>query len=73
MSDLPFSQLFRDIATAPRDETTIEVKHGIHQQIVRAVWSEQNQSFVCEGDPHWLTLHRVTGWRPVVSIGYLPR
>ena len=59
------SRLLQDIATAPRDGTTIEVKHGIHQQIVRAVWSEQNQAFVREDDPHRLTLSRVTGWRPV--------
>ena len=57
------SRLLRDMATAPRDGTAIEVKHGIHQQIVRAVWSEQNQAFVREDDPYHRTLQRVTGWR----------
>jgi len=67
MRQPPTTRLLQDIATAPRDGTTIEVKHGIYQQIVRATWSGQHQAFVREGDPHRLTLHRVTGWRFVTK------
>lgn len=56
---------FQDMAMAPRDGTTIEVRHGPLQETVRAQWAGQNQAFILEDDPHRKTLHRVTGWRPV--------
>jgi hypothetical protein len=67
MRQPPTTRLLQDIATARRDGTTIEVKHGIYQQIVQAAWSGQRQAFVREGDPYRLTLHRVTGRRPVAK------
>ena len=56
---------FRDMKTAPKDGTVIEVRHGPDQEIVRAVWSGQGQAWVREDDPLRRTLHRVTGWRAV--------
>ena len=58
---------FHDMVTAPKDGTMIEVRHGPYQETVRAVWSGQNQAFILNGDPLRKTLHRVTGWRPVVA------
>jgi hypothetical protein len=56
---------FRDLRTAPRDGTAIEIKHGPAQEVVRARWSGQGQAWVRVGDPLRRALHRVTGWRPV--------
>ena len=56
---------FRDIKTAPKDGTVIEVRHGPDQEIVRAEWSGQGQAWVREDDPLRRTLHKVTGWRPM--------
>ncbi len=56
---------FRDMNTAPRNATPIEVKHGPEQVIVLAEWSGQAQAWILVDDPHRKTLHRVTGWRPV--------
>ena len=55
---------FRDIKSAPKDGTVIEVRHGPDQEIVRAEWSGQLQAWVCEDDLLCQTLHKVTGWRP---------
>ena len=57
--------IFRDMSTAPRNATPIEVKHGPEQVIVLAEWSGQAQAWILVDDPHRKTLHRVTGWRPV--------
>jgi hypothetical protein len=57
--------VFRDMRSAPKDGTAIEVRYGPDQEIVRAVWSGQGQAWVQVDDPHRKTLHRVTGWRPV--------
>ena len=62
-------QAFQDMGRAPRDGTTIEVKHGMHQEIVRAGWDDQKQAFIREDDPDRRTLHRVTEWRPVTGEG----
>lgn len=56
---------YRPIATAPRDGTVIEVRHGPTQTPVRAEWSGQNQGWIRADDPERRTLHRVTEWRPV--------
>ncbi len=56
---------FFDVETAPKDGTTIEVKHGMHQQTVRAVWSGPDDAFIRKNDSYRWTLHRVTAWRPV--------
>jgi hypothetical protein len=56
---------FRDIKSAPRDGTVIEVRHGPDQEIVRAEWSGQGQAWVREDDPLRRTLHKVASWRPV--------
>jgi hypothetical protein len=58
------SGIFRDLRSAPRDGTAIEVKHGPQQEIVLARWSGQSQSWTKVHDPERRTLHRVTGWRP---------
>ena len=58
------STAFRDMTTAPRDGTIIEVRQGPDQQAVRACWAGQTQAFVGADDPHRTTLHQVTGWRP---------
>jgi hypothetical protein len=55
---------FRGIASAPRDGTLIEVRHGPDQVIVLAWWAGQNQGFVRDDDPLRRTLHRVSLWRP---------
>jgi hypothetical protein len=47
------------------DGTTIEVRRGPDQVVVRAHWSGQSQAFIRDDDPLRKTLHRVTGWRPV--------
>jgi hypothetical protein len=59
--------LFRDIGTAPRDGTLIEVGHGPDQAVAVAYWSGQNQAFVADADPLRRSLQRVTGWRPLVE------
>jgi hypothetical protein len=59
------STIFRDMRTAPKDGSVVEVRHGPDQEVVRAHWAAQNQAFVRTDDPHRKTLHRVTGWRPV--------
>ena len=56
---------FRDIRSAPKDGTVIDVLHGPEQEIVRAEWSGQGQAWVREDDSLRRTLHKVTGWRPV--------
>jgi hypothetical protein len=56
---------FRDMKIAPRDGTTIEVRHWRKQEIVRTRWSGQEQCWVREDDPQHRLLHRVSGWRPV--------
>ncbi|HXE18654.1 MAG TPA: hypothetical protein VN629_03515 [Castellaniella sp.] len=56
--------LLRDMTTAPRDGTTIEVRHGPQQELVRAHWSGQIEAFIADDDPDRRALHRVTGWRP---------
>jgi len=60
---------FRDMVSAPRDGTAIEVCHGPQQEVVRAEWNAQAQSWIRDDDPHRRTLHRVTGWRPVPARG----
>jgi hypothetical protein len=55
---------FRDITTAPRDGTLIEVRHGPDQVTVLARWAGQNQAFIRDDDPLRRTLHRVSLWRP---------
>jgi hypothetical protein len=56
---------FRDIKSAPQDSTTIEVKHGPSQEIVRARWSGQTQAWIRDHDPIRKTLHKVSVWRPI--------
>ena len=58
---------FRDIKSAPKDGTVIDVWHGAEheQEIARAVWHEQAQAWVRADDLMCRTLHKVTGWRPV--------
>ena len=62
---------FRDMASAPRDGTAIEVCHGPQQEVVRAEWNAQAQAWVREDDSHRRTLHRVTGWRPIPARGHI--
>jgi hypothetical protein len=62
---MPRTQPYRPIATAPRDGTEIEVRHGPDQLPTRAEWSGQNQGWIRAGDPERKTLHRVTEWRKV--------
>ena len=59
------SSTFRDMKTAPLDGTTVEVRHGPDQEVVRAHWSGQGQAWTRADDPLRRALHRVTGWRPV--------
>jgi hypothetical protein len=56
-----------DMQTAPRDGTSIEIKHGPQQEIVLARWSRQAQAWVKTYDPEHKTLHRVAGWRPALA------
>jgi hypothetical protein len=63
------SQPFRHIASAPRDGTLIEVRHGPDQGIVLAPWAGQNQAFVRDDDPLRRTLNRVSLWRPAKPRG----
>jgi hypothetical protein len=60
---------FRDITTAPRDGTLIEVKHGRDQVTVLARWAGQNQAFICDVDPLRRSLHQVSLWRPAKPRG----
>jgi hypothetical protein len=55
---------FRGIASAPRDGTLIDVKHGPDQVIVLPRSAGQNQAFVRDDDPLRRTLDRVSLWRP---------
>jgi hypothetical protein len=66
---MPRNPLLRDMTTAPRDGTTIEVRHGPRQEIVLAYWSGQIEAFVADDDPHRRALHRVSGWRPAKRRG----
>ena len=52
------------IATAPRDGSTIEVRHGPAHLIVRAHWSKRDEFWVQDGDPQRQSLQQVTSWRP---------
>jgi hypothetical protein len=61
------SRTFRDLRSAPRDSSTIEIQHGPAKEVVLALWSGQSQSWVKVGDPQRETLHRVTGWRPALA------
>jgi hypothetical protein len=79
---MPRSVAFRDLRSAPRDGSTIEVKHGPRQKVVHARWSGQGQAWVRVGDPLRQALHRVTGWAPLGRgrapedqwvLGYDPR
>jgi hypothetical protein len=56
---------WRDMATAPRDGTDVEVRHGRDQQVVVAWWNRQLQGFIQAGNPLRYVLHMVTGWRPI--------
>jgi hypothetical protein len=42
---------FRDIASAPRDGTVIEVCHGPDQAVVLARWIGQTQAWTADADP----------------------
>jgi hypothetical protein len=55
---------FRGIASAPRDGSLIEVRHGPDQVAVLARWAGQTQAWIADGDPVRRTLHRVSVWRP---------
>lgn len=57
--------LFRDLKTAPRDGTTVEVKHGRDQAVARAQWSGLKQAWLLDDDEDRQLLERVTGWRPI--------
>lgn len=63
------SRIFRDMRSAPRDGSAIEVKHGLQQEIVLARWSGQSQSWIKVHDPDRRTLHQVTAWRPAPTNG----
>jgi hypothetical protein len=56
--------LFREMTTAPKDGTPIEVRHGPIQEIALASWSEQNQAWIRANDPSPKTLQSVRVWRP---------
>ena len=58
---MPRNPLLRDMVSAPRDGTTIEVRHGPKQELVLAHWSGQIQAFIADDDPLRRALHRVTG------------
>ena len=60
----PLAAKFRDIASAPRDATVIEVRHGPRQVVVLARWAGQTQAGIADTDPLRKTLHRVSVWRP---------
>src|ERR1700689_5189366 len=64
---MPRRDAFRDLQSAPRDSTAIEIKHGPAQEVVCARWSGQGQAWVRIGDPLRQALHRVTGWRPATE------
>jgi hypothetical protein len=58
------SRTFRDMRSAPRDGSAIEIKHGPQQEIALACWSARTLTWVRVGDPERHPLCRVTGWRP---------
>jgi hypothetical protein len=70
---MPRTKPLRDMASAPRDGTVVEVRHGPEQQILRAVWAGQNQAFVAADDENQKTLRRVIGWRPCKGSGMMRR
>jgi hypothetical protein len=45
---MPRSVAFRDLRSAPRDGSTIEVKHGPRQEVVHARWSGQGHLPHCD-------------------------
>ena len=58
---------FRDMQTAHKDGSLIEVCHGPQQETAEVYGGGQNQEFVRDDDPHWRTLNWVTGWRPLAQ------
>jgi len=59
---------FYDMTTAPRDGTTVEVRHGPDQEIVRAYWSGQEQNWIREDTADRRALNWVTSWRPATEL-----
>lgn len=55
---------FREMDTAPRDGSLVEVRHGPDQDIVLAYWSEHGQAYIRDDDPRQQPLHLIVGWRP---------
>lgn len=54
------NRLFRDMRSAPRDGSTIEVRHGREQEIVLARRSDQDQAWVRPNETTCRPLHWVT-------------
>jgi len=58
------SSIFRDIKSAPKDGSLVEIRYGPDEATGLAYWAGQNQAWVLATDPHRKSLHGVTGWRP---------
>src|ERR1700712_3240985 len=57
-----------DMTTAPRDGTTVEVRHGPDEVIARAYWSMQERNWIREDTADRRTLSWVSSWRPAAEF-----
>lgn len=55
---------FRDMASAPMNGTSVELTHGLNQEVSRAHWAFMHQGWIRDDDAHQRVLVWVTGWRP---------
>jgi hypothetical protein len=60
---------FQAIASAPRDGSLIEVRHGPGQIAVAGPMGGQNQAFIPDDDPLRRSLHQVSLGRPAKPMG----
>lgn len=59
---------FLDMASAPLDGTTVEIRHGGRQDVALAYWNGRFQGWIRDDDPMLRVLQRATGWRLVIQV-----
>jgi hypothetical protein len=69
----PPGRPFRDMATAPMNGVSVELTHGLNQEISRAHWAFVHQGWIRDDDVHERVLVWVTGWRPMRQTPRPPR